>query len=130
MRREPTPQEQRLWRAFRDRRFVGHKFRRQQPIEHYILDFFCPESRLSIEIDGANHAEEDTGAYDVDRTEFLRSLGIRELRFWNSDIDRDLEGVLNRIAAAIEASKRPTSPLAGLRRAEVASATQAGEEGA
>jgi very-short-patch-repair endonuclease len=113
MRRDPTAQEQRLWRALRDRRFVGHKFRRQQPIEHYILDFFCPESRLSIELDGGNHADPDTRDYDAGRTEFLRSNGIREMRFWNSEVDRNPEGVLNKIAEALEKSERTPSPLAG-----------------
>jgi very-short-patch-repair endonuclease len=89
------------------RRFAGKKFRRQQPIGNYILDFFCSESKLSIELDGSAHAGEESRIYDAKRTEFLRSAGIREIRFWNGDVESDLDGVLRVIADAIRGTPRP-----------------------
>ena len=107
MRRHPTKSEERLWREIRGRRFAGKKFRRQQPVGPYILDFFCPEAGLSIELDGGGHESEDSRAYDRMRSASLASAGIRELRFWNRDVDDNLEGVLKRIARELDARNFP-----------------------
>ncbi len=91
-----------LWRELRGRRFQGFKFRRQQPIGPYIVDFCCFESKVTVELDGGGHASEDALAYDHQRTEYLRSLGLRELRFWNADVVNKREEVLTNILRALE----------------------------
>lgn len=93
LRRNQTPEEQVLWRALRNR-FLNVKFRRQWPIGGYIVDFVCFEAKLMIELDGSQHAEEAARAYDVVRTQFLEAGGFKVVRFWNSEIRENLEGVL------------------------------------
>ncbi len=83
MRGEPTEAERKLWSLLRDRRFVGFKFRRQEPIDHYIADFVCYSARLIIEADGSQHAESRS---DAVRDAYLRGQGFRLLRLWNADI--------------------------------------------
>jgi very-short-patch-repair endonuclease len=83
MRREPTPAERRLWTWLRDRRFSGYKFHRQYPIAGFILDFYCPELKLAIELDGKHHGTADMSAYDSARTIKLRALGLEILRLPN-----------------------------------------------
>ena len=68
------------------KRFMVLKFRRQQVIESYILDFYCHEISLVIELDGGQHNTEDGRAYDVERTQFLKTLGLTAVRYWNSDV--------------------------------------------
>lgn len=87
-----TDAERVLWRAIRRKQLDGHRFRRQQPIGRYIVDFFCPEVRLIVELDGGQHAER--ADYDADRTEWLEARGYRVVRYWNPDVLRNLEGVL------------------------------------
>ena len=102
LRKELTHAESQLWKSLRGRRFVQTKFRRQQPVGPYILDFYCPESRVSIEVDGGGHATPDQRVYDNERTEYLRSLGIREVRFWSNEIERDLDGALREIVKMLK----------------------------
>ncbi|WP_086468979.1 endonuclease domain-containing protein [Devosia lucknowensis] len=83
IRREPTLAERKLWALLRDRRFVGFKFRRQVPIGPYIADFVCYETKLIIEADGSQHAD---NARDVARDAELTRRGFRLLRLWNADI--------------------------------------------
>jgi very-short-patch-repair endonuclease len=92
--------ERRLWRALRSRRFGDYKFRRQQVIGPFIVDFVCPERSLVVEADGGQHACD--AASDRRRTEFLRARGYRVLRFWNNDVLTNLEGVLQRIAEGLK----------------------------
>ncbi len=98
LRREITDAERKLWSALRNRQLDGAKFRRQQPIGPYIADFVCQERRLIIEADGGQHAESIT---DDLRAAFLESKGYRVLRFWNSDVLSNLDGVAQTIAAAL-----------------------------
>lgn len=93
MRREPTDAERKLWRIIRNKQVAGCKFRRQQPIGHYIVDFVCFEKNLILEIDGGQHAEAENLKYDKRRTEFLEGNGFKVLRFWNVDILKNSEGV-------------------------------------
>jgi len=90
MRRAATEAEDRLWQELRSRRLDGIKFRRQYPIGHAIADLVCLKSRLIVEIDGTQHAE---NAYDGKRDADLRARGFRVLRFWNDDVLRDLNSV-------------------------------------
>jgi very-short-patch-repair endonuclease len=100
MRSEPTPAEHRLWQILRAKRLAGYKFKRQLPIDHYIVDFACPERRLIIEADGGQHSE---SAGDPSRDAYLQAQGFRILRFWNNDIFENEEGVLTNILAALQA---------------------------
>jgi len=84
MRGQQTDAEGLLWHVLRGRNLLGFKFRRQHPIENYILDFYCPELELAIELDGGQHAEHVD--YDTRRTAFLQTKGIKVLRFWNNDV--------------------------------------------
>ena len=98
LRREMTPQERKLWRHLRGKQLYGIKFRRQHPIDRFILDFFSYEHKLAVEIDGHSHYQPDQQEYDQARTEWLAVHGIRVIRFTNRDVDTNLEGVLDGIA--------------------------------
>lgn len=116
MRREPTPQEEKLWEKLRAKRLDGWKFRHQSPLGPFVPDFCCPAAKLIVELDGSQHGERE--AYDEARTRFLEREGYRVLRFWNVDVDQNLEGVLTLILAALSAplparSARLPSPLQG-----------------
>ena len=100
MRREATPAEHRLWQILRAKRLAGYKFKRQLPIDHYIVDFACPRQRLIIEADGGQHSE---SRYDFQRDAYLIQQGFRVLRFWNNDIFENEEGVLTSILDALQA---------------------------
>ena len=114
LRRRQTDCEALLWRELRGRRFEGIKFRRQFPIDGYIVDFFCIRARLAIELDGGQHA---TGqSYDERRQHALEQAGVRVLRFWNSELLQNLEGVLIVILDAVRRSPpspRPSPPGGG-----------------
>ena len=94
MRSEPTDAERRLWERLRRDAF-GVKFKRQYAIGGYITDFCCPRHKLIIELDGGQHAEQ--AEYDNERTAKLQSFGYRIIRFWNSEISENIEGVLETI---------------------------------
>jgi very-short-patch-repair endonuclease len=98
LRRNLTDAEMKLWLAVRDRRLSGHKFLRQVSIGPYIADFICREHRLIIEVDGGQHAD---SASDRVRDSYLAERGYRTLRFWNSDVLANLEGVLVSIASEL-----------------------------
>jgi type I restriction enzyme M protein len=102
LRRQITWAEKKLWACLRNRKLLGLKFRRQQPLGPYILDFFCAEKRLSIEIDGGEHDLPERRERDANRTRYLSSQGIRTIRFWNSQIRENLEAVLARIRTELE----------------------------
>lgn len=102
LRGSQTDAENLLWYLLRNRRFCGFKFRRQHPVGGYILDFYCHEALLAIELDGGGHAVETQVAYDSQRTKELEGTGIRILRFWNNDLLRDTEAVLEAIYAALQ----------------------------
>ena len=83
----------------RDRQLGDAKFRRQHPIGPYIADFCCVEQALIIELDGGQHADQSSA--DQQRTNLLKNLGYRVLRFWNNEVHSNIEGVLERIGEAI-----------------------------
>ncbi|WP_164927078.1 DUF559 domain-containing protein [Chlorobaculum tepidum] len=101
LRKEQTDAEQLLWFLLRDRRLAGLKFRRQHPVEPYVVDFYCHEARLAVELDGGQHNEPDERARDAKREAFLEGKGIRILRFWNNDVLQNTEGVLQAIYDAL-----------------------------
>lgn len=102
LRRRQTEAEKLLWYHLRNKRLVGYKFRRQHPIETYIVDFFCDAARLVIEIDGGGHTEPSQRAYDNERTSRLEELGLRVMRFWNDDVLTNTNQVLEVILEDLE----------------------------
>jgi len=97
-----TPAEGLLWSKLRSRQLYGFKFRRQHPIDKYILDFYCTEAHLAVEIDGGQHAEDESRKKDEFRTAYLREKGIRVIRFWNDDVLNHLDDVLSEIDAVLQ----------------------------
>ena len=104
LRRNSTPSEKILWNYLRAGRFEGIKFRRQHGVLHYILDFYCSELKLAIEIDGSSHDSEEAQEYDAERQSAIENLGIQFLRFTNEEIEKHTEGVLETIRAWIFSS--------------------------
>ena len=91
LRTNMTDAERRLWYRLRAHRFGGHKFKRQVPIGHYIVDFACVSRGLVVEADGGQHAD---SASDERRDKFLRERGYSVVRFWNDEVLRNTNGVL------------------------------------
>ena len=100
LRREMTPQEQRLWYVFLRKYPV--KFYKQRIIESFIVDFYCADARLVIELDGSQHYTEQGKEYDEQRTAILEQYGVQVLRFTNLDVDRHLDAVCTQIDSTIE----------------------------
>src|SRR4030042_6167074 len=92
LRKRPTDAESLLWMHLRAKQFKGLKFRRQQPIGAYIVDFVCFERRIVIEVDGGGHAFEKVK--DVGRDTWLQGEGFKVLRFWNNEVLQNMDGVL------------------------------------
>jgi very-short-patch-repair endonuclease len=101
MRRHPTPAENALWQALRNRQLVGVKFRRQHAISNYIVDFISTEHNLIIEVDGEIHIQEGQAEYDAGRTALLAEIGYSVLRFSNEQVQHTLSSVLDQIRQAI-----------------------------
>ena len=111
MRRNPTEAERRLWSILRSHRLAGFKFKRQQSLGNYIVDFVNFERRLIVEADGSQHAE---SAYDTVRDAWLKSQNFRVLRLWNNDILRDAEAAANAIWHALHQAPPPLPAAARL----------------
>jgi very-short-patch-repair endonuclease len=101
LRREQTDVERKLWFALRSRRFHGFKFRRQQPIGPYVVDFVSFEARLAVELDGDQHGSTAGIIYDAARTRRLAKDGFRVIRFPNHEVNANFDGVLDAIAVAL-----------------------------
>ena len=108
LRANSTNAETRLWYRLRSRGIEGCKFVRQEPIGRYVVDFVCRERRLIVELDGGQHADSDA---DRLRDGWLRQHNYHVLRFWNDDVLRNMDGVLEVIAQALHA-ERPPHPTA------------------
>ncbi|HEY2445951.1 MAG TPA: DUF559 domain-containing protein [Rhizomicrobium sp.] len=104
LRRNATDAERKLWRLLRNRCLAKWRFRRQQPIGPYFADFFCASAKLIIEIDGSQHGDDDHQISDAQRTEWLRSRGYRVLRFWNRDVLKKADSVMDTIFHELEAA--------------------------
>jgi very-short-patch-repair endonuclease len=109
LRRDMTDAERAMWRLLRSRKLAGFKFRRQQPIRRYIVDFVCFSHSLVVEIDGGQHADSKN---DEVRSRFLAREGSRVLRFWNNEVLDNRDGVCARI---LEVLGGRTPPLPSLR---------------
>jgi len=102
LRHNLTPAEALLWKNLQKSKLDGKKFRRQHSIGPYIVDFYCPECRVAIELDGAGHMTLVGSELDGKRDAFLKRLNVRVLRFENRLVFESLELVLNAIRAALE----------------------------
>jgi very-short-patch-repair endonuclease len=102
LRNTATNAERLLWSSLKGSQLLGYKFRRQQGIGQYIVDFYCPDKKVAIEIDGVTLWTEEEQKRDLIRQEYLEALGIRVLRFTNDDIYTNKDGVLNMIFAVLE----------------------------
>jgi len=96
-----TNAETHLWARLRLRQVKGYWFYRQKPIGEYIVDFFCPKAKLVVEVDGGQHFSGDTAESDKIRDEYLRSLGLKVLRFANNEVIKNIEGVIEKIEGAL-----------------------------
>ncbi|NWG39481.1 MAG: endonuclease domain-containing protein [Hydrogenophilaceae bacterium] len=105
LRAQQTDMERRLWQRLRAHRFQGHKFRRQQPIVPYIVDFVCHDAKLIIELDGGQHAE--AVAEDARRDAWLKAEGYRVLRIWNNEWLENETGVMEKILEMLTLSPPP-----------------------
>lgn len=101
LRKRLTPQEVKLWVHLRSWRDESFHFRRQAPRDGYIVDFACLKHRLIVEVDGGQHSTDAHARADEERDRYFGSQGFRVLRFWNNEIDRNLEGVLAAIREAL-----------------------------
>ena len=100
LRKNPTEAERRLWEKLKRRQIAAVRFRRQQPIGPFIVDFVCFERQVIVEVDGGQHAEQVS--YDKQRTCWLETQGYRVLRFWNNDVLSNTEAVAQTILDAVE----------------------------
>lgn len=114
LRREMTYAERVLWREVRAHRFAGFKFKRQEPLGLYVVDFVCYQARLIVELDGGQHALQQEA--DAQRTRWLESRGFRVLRFWNNDVFSNIAGVMHEIERSLVSPLSPSprpSPVKG-----------------
>lgn len=102
LRKNPTKAEALLWEHLRRKQIKGIKIRRQHPLAGFILDFYCVEVRLGIELDGAVHRKRDQSEYDDARSLELSDYGVKILRFWNSDVIKNVNCVVDRICVEID----------------------------
>ena len=100
LREDSTKAERKLWSVLRGRQLAGAKFRRQVPIDRYFADFACLDAKLIVELDGGQHADQET--YDNARTVRLEEIGWRVMRFWNNDVIENVDGVADDVLAALK----------------------------
>lgn len=100
LRKELTPAEKKLWAYLRGDKLNGVNFRRQHAIGNYIVDFVSIKKKLIIELDGSQHLEQE--AYDIERTRYLESQGYKVVRFWNHQVENDINGVFQAIEFALK----------------------------
>ena len=101
LRRNQTEAEKALWAHLRNKQFYGMKFFRQYSIGPYILDFYCPNMKLAVELDGGQHNQCESKEYDAVRSEYLKAQGIEVIRFWNHEVLHDMESVLSELGLEV-----------------------------
>lgn len=106
-----TECERLLWKRLRNRQLSGFKFRRQHPLPPYVLDFYCAELGLAVELDGGQHYDEAGLTKDRRRTDYLRQQGLEVLRFSNLDVLQNLDGVLAELLRWAETNAPHPNPL-------------------
>jgi len=95
-----------MWKHLSNKKMCGCKFRRQHGFDRYVVDFYCPELKLAIEIDGESHFQPGAKEYDREREEYIKAFGVKTLRFQNTDVYQNLKGVLEAIYMEISARGR------------------------
>ena len=110
LRKTDTWAEQLLWRWLRDRRFSAYKFRRQHPVGPHVLDFYCSEAKLNIELDGSQHGHPEQLQKDAARDAWLAEHGILVLRFWNARLRRERDAVREIIWRALQERSPQPAP--------------------
>lgn len=106
LRNQPTPMEKQFWKALREMpSYKTHPFNRQKPLGEYIVDFYCHERGLVIEIDGDTHGQKETQIKDRKRTAFLESKGLRVARFTNREVLHNIEGVMESLERLLDEIK-------------------------
>jgi very-short-patch-repair endonuclease len=102
-----------LWKSLSRKQMMGCKFRRQYSVDKYVIDFYCPELKLAVEVDGDSHYVKDAEEYDKERQDYIEQFGITFLRVANNDIYKNLNGVLTTISEKIQEIKKqpPLNPL-------------------
>jgi very-short-patch-repair endonuclease len=111
LRRNMTKAEFILWQKLKGKQVEGAKFRSQYGVGQFVVDFYCTELKLAIEVDGDSHFQDSAQEYDQERQAFIESMGIRFLRFTNDEVHENLEGVLDRIIQKIgQLRDNPPSP--------------------
>lgn len=110
LRKNQTPQETILWSKLRNNQ-AGYKWRRQVSVGPYIADFYCSKKLLVIELDGSQHLENKE--YDKEREEYFYNLGIRTIRFWNNEVNTNIDGVMKIIMNNLERQPHPSPLLKG-----------------
>ncbi len=118
LRANATEAEKQIWAQLRKRNIKDYKFRRQYSIGPYIVDFYCPQAKLAVEIDGSVHSSEDAIEYDRARDEFIKSIGIQVLRFTNNEVDNNPKKIIDKIIKAIEPKISPPNKGGDGRRPE------------
>ncbi|MEK7062846.1 MAG: endonuclease domain-containing protein [Patescibacteria group bacterium] len=113
LRNNATKAEVALWSKLKNSQ-LGFKFVRQYSAGPYILDFYCPKLRLAIELDGIIHADKEKKLYDKDRDEYLKSVDIKTIRFWNNDILKDMQSALKNLQVKLLAGSPPLKVRGGL----------------
>lgn len=101
-RHDPTSAEAILWESLKNKQLFGYKFRREHPVGCYIIDFYCLQKRLAIEIDGGYHFTLEQQIYDAHRTYEINRMGLHEIRFNNNEVFNNLQCVLDKIMEKID----------------------------
>ena len=91
-----------MWKRLRKRQLKNYRFRRQHPIVRFIVDFYCAEAKLVVEVDGSVHGQPGHEKYDVERQQFFEKLGLRVLRFSNAQVVTETEAVIDAISEALD----------------------------
>jgi very-short-patch-repair endonuclease len=113
LRNRPTYYEKIFWRYLRGSNLGGYKFRRQQGIGPYVVDFYCPEANLALEIDGDSHYQTGAAKYDKVRQQFIEKMGIKVVRFTDNDIRDNLDEVLEIVLQKLCTTPNPSSERRG-----------------
>jgi len=108
LRKQQIKEEILLWSKLRNNQ-TGYKWRKQVSIGNYIADFYCREKLLVVELDGSQHL--DNKEYDKNREDFFKFLGIKTLRFWNNEVNKNLEGIMSNILFELNKTSPQPSPL-------------------
>jgi very-short-patch-repair endonuclease len=107
LRNSLTPAEAILWKNLQRSQVEGMKFRRQHSIGSYVVDFYCPEGRLAIEVDGEGHFNSIKAEYDARRAGYLNKLNVQVLRFENKTVFENIQGVLETIRRTLADRRKP-----------------------